>query len=272
MTPRADSYPLSLPSPRTKRIRSAVLWQGSSPVDGAPLVVIATTDSTNVKTGNMAQTYILRADMAPHHAVATGADASTCGDCAMRPVNARPRGPEAPVCYVDVGKSVRATWASWRAGRKPLAPAGWLASLNIPVRLGTYGDPSMVPFDVWARLLAGVKRWTGYTHQSNQPWYDARMGTIVMVSADSVSDAIEARDRFHRSFRVRPVDPRHPDHALLSHEIACPASDEAGKRTTCDRCGLCDGARDETDGRRSIAILAHDPRSRAAARRLAVLQ
>ena len=41
----------------------AVIWRGASRWDGAPLVVIVTWESSNKKTGNMAQTWILRADV-----------------------------------------------------------------------------------------------------------------------------------------------------------------------------------------------------------------
>lgn len=61
-----------------------ILWEGKSPFDGAPIVLIATgyaRPSKNTKTGALLQTWILRQDVAPHDAVASGADASVCGDC-----------------------------------------------------------------------------------------------------------------------------------------------------------------------------------------------
>jgi hypothetical protein len=42
-----------------------VLYRGPSLLDGSPIVAIATIGSTNVKTGPMVQTWILRADMNP---------------------------------------------------------------------------------------------------------------------------------------------------------------------------------------------------------------
>ena len=59
-----------------------VLWTGASPVDGSPLVCIATLGSRNRKTGAMAQTWIMRADVAPHVAVATGMDVACCDSTA----------------------------------------------------------------------------------------------------------------------------------------------------------------------------------------------
>jgi hypothetical protein len=43
----------------------------------------------------------------------------------------------------------------------------------------------------------------------------------------------------------------------MSGEITCPASDEAGKRTDCNSCGLCNGVAREHDARKSIAINVH---------------
>lgn len=52
-----------------------VFYDGPSSIDGAPIIGVAVLKSENGKTGNMVQTYILRADMAPLSAIADGADA-----------------------------------------------------------------------------------------------------------------------------------------------------------------------------------------------------
>ena len=64
-----------------------VLYEGPSMLDGAPIVVIATgfaESSANDKTGAMIQTWILRADLPPHHAFKAPEGASVCGDCPHR--------------------------------------------------------------------------------------------------------------------------------------------------------------------------------------------
>lgn len=61
-----------------------VVYDGASRIDGAPVLGIVTLDSGNVKTGAMAQLWILRADMPPSEASRTGADASICGGCPHR--------------------------------------------------------------------------------------------------------------------------------------------------------------------------------------------
>ena len=65
----------------------AIIYRGPSLLDGAPIVAIViglATDSANVKTGAMLQSYILRDDMHPLDAIASGADYSICGDCSAR--------------------------------------------------------------------------------------------------------------------------------------------------------------------------------------------
>ena len=64
-----------------------IIWEGASAIDGAPIRVIATglkTSSHNAKTGDLIQTWILRADMTPQEAVDSGADESICGGCPHR--------------------------------------------------------------------------------------------------------------------------------------------------------------------------------------------
>jgi hypothetical protein len=46
-------------------------------------------------------------------------------------------------------------------------------------------------------------------------------------------------------------------HALAGSPFSCPASDEMGKRTQCERCKLCSGSAGPNDPRKDIAILVH---------------
>ena len=61
--------------------RGYVIYRGPSLIDGAPIVAVAITKSSNRKTGNMLQTYIIRSDLDPRDANRTGADFSICGSC-----------------------------------------------------------------------------------------------------------------------------------------------------------------------------------------------
>jgi hypothetical protein len=70
-----------------------------------------------------------------------------------------------------------------------------------------------------------------------------------MASVDSLDEYTEAQAMGWRTFRVR-----RQDDAVTDDEKPCPASEEAGHRTTCRDCGLCCGR--ERDAK-SVVIIAH---------------
>lgn len=225
-------------------MNAAVFYRGPSLLDGAPIVGIVSgldTDSHNAKTGAMLQTWILVDALAPAAAVISGDDRSVCGDCALRG-----DGPFGRACYVKVGWAPQGVWKVTR-GAAAVAPAGLARGREI--RLGAYGDPAAIPFMVWSELLTDAAGWTGYTHQ----WRACvrRFQSLVMASVEDVGQARAAQHDGWRTFRARlAAEPLQPD------EIICPASAEAGHRTTCHDCQLCRGAA-SGPGVKSIAIIAH---------------
>lgn len=225
----------------------AILWEGKSAIDSAPIMLIATGiaqgTSRNSKTGNLVQTWILRSDVSPVAAIHTGQDESICGACPHRGTletqedgSTRNRGRS---CYVSVFQAPRSVWETAKRGNYPrvkgVRGAALLAGLNI--RLGAYGDPAAIPFHVWERLLARANPATGYTHQ----WKtcDKRFARYCMASADNVQEAQEAQAMGYRTFRVGSK----AESIVQGVESLCPASEEAGKRTTCAACNLCGGDR-----------------------------
>lgn len=239
--------------------RGYVVYRGPSRLDGADIVAIVTLDSLNTKTGPMAQAWILRADVSPQEAIEIGADRSVCGDCVHRSGGLVGRS-----CYVITWLGPLNVWKSWRRGL--YADAGVdvaaIALTGQSLRLAAYGDPAAVPLHVWRPLLTRVRTWTGYTHQ----WRtcDQRLQAFCMASVESAGEVVHAHALGWRTFRTRLAR-----EAVRPDEIVCPASDEAGHRTTCDACGLCVGRRRETA--RSIVIIAHGQRVRWFANRKAVV-
>ena len=223
-----------------------IIYEGPSLIDGMPIVVIATRGSKNAKTGDMWQTWIMRSDIDPITASRTGADVSICGDCVLRgkPSNKATGWAKDRPCYVNLLFGPRAVFDAYIRGA--YQHAGDLAAIGRDslVRIGSYGDGAAVPKYVWDEFCRDAAGWTAYTHQGNSD------PLRFMTSADSLPAAQDAWDRGERTFRVI----KSMDDILLGSEILCPASAEAGKRTTCAKCKLCAGA---SIAAKSIAIVAH---------------
>ncbi len=219
---------------------SKVIWEGTSSYNGEKIVVIMTGldgDSSNVKTGGMVQTYILLQDTHPLEAVKDGQDVAICGDCKHRPSLAKDT--DEARCYVEVGKGASMVWKAYKRGRYEKISRYEAAELvrGKNVRFGTYGDPCVAPIEVFQALASTAKGWTGYTHRWMDYNFNPEWKTLVMASVDNVFEKAVADDKGMRYFRVQiGYD------APLKGEINCPASKEAGARTTCNSCKLCMGS------------------------------
>jgi hypothetical protein len=240
-----------------------IIYTGPSLLDGAPIVVITISNSKNAKTGGMIQTYILRKDVDPRDASKSGADYSICGSCGARGVATNDPKVKLAVrrkCYVTIGQGPLIVWRKYCRGGYAAAPdAAAIAAIGADrmVRLGTYGDPAVVPAYVWSALLSKASGHTGYSHQAGMLGVNFD-SSIMMVSADSLADAQNAWAIGARTFRVIPRDKFARDgmaSLVAGKEIMCPASKESGYRTTCEHCLLCAGT--SSNATKSIAIVAH---------------
>lgn len=231
-----------------------ILFEGPSAIDGAPIVIIANrieTASNNAKTGAMVQTFILRADIAPLEAVKTGADAAICGQCPARPALGG-------FCYVNIGQAPTSTFKAYQRGRyaRPgidydpgLIPELFAGAL---VRLGSYGDPGAAPIGFWAPLVRYAKAVNGYSHQwETRP--DLRAHCMASVETESQAETAQALG--WRTFRVRLAT-----EAKAQGKVICPASKEAGAKTSCADCRACGGT--GAKAKASIVIVAHGPKAR----------
>lgn len=224
--------------------RPFVAWTGRSPLTGDPIVLVITTKSHNAKTGPMAQAWILCRDVAPFEALRTGQDAAICGGCPRRGL-----GREKRTCYVSLFTGPMQIWRTYQEGRYPhVSPieaaeilAGWA------LRIAAYGDPAVVPREIWSAILPALSGWTAYTHL----WQlaDRSLQSWCMASVDSPDEAIRAQLAGWRTFRARTAG-----QPLLAGEFTCPASDEAGHKTTCLKCQLCRGTMSPAN---HVAILEH---------------
>lgn len=111
------------------------------------------------------------------------------------------------------------------------------------VRFGTYGEPSLHPIEMIKQISEACQNWTGYTHQ----WDKNDLGAFFMASTHDMRGEAIARAKGYRSFiatnEKMPV-------------VNCPASEEAGKKSTCSKCNLCSGTLGSKSNK-SIFILNH---------------
>lgn len=258
--------------------QSIVIYHGPSMIDGSPIVCLASVGSSNIKTGPMVQTWIMRADMHPSEASGTKSDVSVCGLCPRR----HALGGD---CYVQIVHAPRSVWESWDRQGKPGSnwadPSAILAlqsdALAHGLRLGSYGDPMAVPANVWQDLISALmpRSVVGYTHQwETYPLGDILVGedqtldhwfrNHVMASVDTIAQAEKARTLGWRVFLATPEGSEIP-----SGLIQCPATRDLNP-LTCERCGICNGAQGKAT-RASVYLVEHGVRSQSKAKRFASL-
>lgn len=202
-----------------------ILYQGPSMLDGKPIVAIATDKTTNAKTGDVVQVWILRADIAPNVATKTGDDVSICGNCPHRHFLGG-------ICYVLVFQAPLQVYKSFRRGSyrtgQPAADRG--AYKQRRIRLGAYGDPAAVPVSVWREWFGDTLGVVGYTHQASHANFDPAITDFCMISADTPQQARRYHARGLATYRMLK-----PGQSELPGEAPCP-SDTGIKCADCMRC------------------------------------
>lgn len=204
--------------------KGVVLFDGPSMLDGEPIIVIATFDSVNRKTGNVIQTWIIRKDVAPNVAVQTGQDTSICGKCPHRHFSGGG-------CYVLPFQAPLNIWKNYHNGKYPkMSPQYINRFLNRNLRLGSYGDPAAVPYTIWLAITSVCANHTGFTHQVEHECFDKNILKVCQVSIETHSQYKKYAQ--YGTFRVKIKDS-----PLLDGELLC--RNEHGFR--CEQCNLCDG-------------------------------
>jgi hypothetical protein len=121
------------------------------------------------------------------------------------------------------------------------------------LRIGSAGDPAMVPVHIWHAAREHAAGHTGYTHQWREPFAQPLRG-LVQASCDGFTDYMQATETGWQPFLVKPADAPTPDGA-----VHCPSSAEMGRKTDCATCALCDGST------KPVVINAHGSRHRSVA-------
>jgi hypothetical protein len=117
-------------------------------------------------------------------------------------------------------------------------------SKNTYVRFGTYGEPSLHPTELIDSIVKVCDNWTGYTHQHQKR---PDLSGYFMASTHTIEEELIARNEGYRSFIATETK--------IDGIVNCPASKEAGYKSTCSKCGLCSGTLGK--GKKSVFILVH---------------
>ena len=205
--------------------------------------------SVNDKTGAMAQADILVKDQHPIEAVKNKTDKAVCGSCPLRNNE----------CYVNLGFGPSSKYKAWQRGNYPYATPEQLGHIlklrNINIRLGSYGDPAMVKYEIWRKLIdVSQQSFTSYTHQWNEPYFDKRILEFSMGSIDYTTTPEEFK-KLYPTGRFYTIVNDYEN--LPSNTIACPSKStdrlpNGQRKITCNTCNLCSG---NTLKAKSIAII-----------------
>ena len=190
--------------------------------------------SKNPKTGDMAQLAVLAVRHKPTELLRLGLDALICGICELLGGNG---------CYVNT-VFLNDVWRSSFRRKVEAIP-----TMVKPLRLGSYGDPALLPIELLDDCIGKAPHWTGYTHQ--WPVVDSVYSKYLMASIDGISPYTrsDAKKLGYRTFRVLGKGDK-----LEKGEIMCPNYTHG---ITCSKCGLCSGTSGR--GKADIAIPAHGP-------------
>ena len=187
--------------------------------------------SDNVKTGRMGQTFMLKKQYPARDVKGAG-----CKGC-----------PVWKECYVNCSQAPSAVHRTAEADRYAFMGAEERERLSdIPLRIGSAGEPTSVPYGVWKKLLKLTPNWTGYTHKWRLPKFQ-NFKEFCMASVHSVEEAEEAWAMGWRTFRAGGID------EPAKGEIECPNST---KGIQCADCALCKGSAIKA---KSIYIKGHGP-------------
>ncbi len=164
---------------------------------------------------------------------------SICGDCKHIHFKS---------CYVNLAHGPSQVFKAFHRNRYVSVDLINLKEFdNRSVRFGAYGDPAAVPIEIWKNIARTAKGYTGYTHQWEN--CDPEFKNYVMASVDTEKEYIKAVMMEWRTFRVRLNQDK------MDNEFMCPASNEAGNHSNCEKCSTCSGL--NGNSKCNITINAH---------------
>ena len=101
-------------------------------------------------------------------------------------------------------------------------------------RMGTYGEPTLLPFELLEQIRPLVGKVSGYTHQWHKP-ENKQYAKYLMASTHNIFDVKLAEGLGFRSYNASQVEG-----AILYPSAPTIAKE---KQVSCAKCGLCEGGK-----------------------------
>lgn len=208
------------------------------------------TSSTNSKTDNMIQVFVLPLEWVLN-GVMDNNDQSICFDCEFSQTKTKG-------CYVRKGLSNVGLISKVKSLHKNIDKIPYFSSKIEEkiiemcayrfIRFGAYGEPILLGEKLVTKICSVAKGWTGYTHQ----WALSEFNWSKKFFMASVEGKFTAKAAQNLGFRTFLVTQKVEN---IESYINCPASKEMGKITTCRDCLLCSGTNGK--GKKSVVIKKH---------------
>lgn len=197
-----------------------------SPVHGQEILLAFTASTTNVKTGEMVQVYIMHPDDYPLNISKQGKDDRVCGTCPLRHSLGG-------ACYVILFQGPRNVYHAWVNSGKRVDDVHDVLALchGKKIRFGAYGDPAHIPAWLATEIMAGAEGYTAYSHQWRNPVVAQTWKGKAMASCDTATQLRMAEQAGWAGFVATPEK--------LKGVKVC---DNERKGIQCADCLRCDGS------------------------------
>ena len=200
--------------------------------------------SSNRKTGDMVQLGVMCLSKSPTQIIKDREQEKNCGNCALK----------YRTCYVNPVSLNHVYKKSVNLDVERIP------KLHKPIRLGSWGDPGLLPISLLHGLVYSAPGHTGYTHLWQE--IDTKYSQFLMASIDHLSalksgETLEQHKQRAQSMGYRTFTILRPGEQ--TEDIICPNTTH---NKLCRECKLCDGNAYPYKTMRSISVPLHGPPSK----------
>ena len=166
--------------------------------------------TSNKKTGDMIQTWILYDGIEPHKAFKIKEYGETvCGNCPHAGYNNNS-------CYVKWFHAPLNVYKAYKNNRYDYFDGNYEIFRDKSIRFGSCGDPTLIPIDIVKKIIEVSKNHTGYTHQWINKFALPYKG-LFQASVDSFDEYLKANSLGFKCFYVKHESVKDPKNFIHCH-------------------------------------------------------